>query len=60
MDVLLHEVLRKINSGVMSFMPDSRSPNDMKKFQSIAKYNSTCAQPGLYRSDDSPKKFRIC
>ena len=37
MDVLLHEALRKINSGVKSFEPDSSSSDDIKKFQSLAK-----------------------
>ncbi|SDE96811.1 abortive infection family protein [Phytopseudomonas seleniipraecipitans] len=36
-DILLHEVLRKIHSGVKSFGPESSSPNDLKKFQDIAK-----------------------
>lgn len=37
MDVLLHEVLRKIHSGVKSFEPDSSSSDDIKNFQSLAK-----------------------
>ncbi|HCF9254930.1 TPA: abortive infection family protein [Pseudomonas aeruginosa] len=37
MDLLLHEVLRKINSGVTSFKPESFSPEDLKKFQPFAK-----------------------
>ena len=36
-DVLLHEVLRKIHSGVTSFEPVSASPDDIKNFQSLAK-----------------------
>lgn len=36
-DVLLHEVLRKIHLGVTSFEPDSSSPDDIKNFQSLAK-----------------------
>ena len=37
MDVLLHEVLRKIHSGMMSFKSDSRSLDDINRFQSFAK-----------------------
>lgn len=37
MDVLLHEILRKIHSGVRSFQPDSSSPEDIINFQRIAK-----------------------
>lgn len=37
MDILLHEVLRKIKSGSTCFEPSSDSPEDMKKFQPIAK-----------------------
>lgn len=37
LDILLHEVLRKINSGVSSFNPESQSLDDLKKFQKIAK-----------------------
>lgn len=37
MDVFLHEALRNIHSGVMSFKPESPSPDDIKKFQNLAK-----------------------
>lgn len=37
MDILMHEVLRKINSGVTSFSPTSSSTDDIKNFQSLAK-----------------------
>lgn len=37
MDLLMHEVLRKIQSGLMSFKPGSSSPDDMRQFQSVAK-----------------------
>lgn len=37
MDMLLHEVLRKIQAGKKSFGPDSSSLDDLEKFQSIAK-----------------------
>ncbi|MNZ61932.1 hypothetical protein D3C78_800360 [compost metagenome] len=37
LDILLHEVLRKIKSGVNSFYPNSQSLDDLKKFQSTAK-----------------------
>lgn len=37
MDILLHEVLRKIHSGVTSFKPNSSSHDDIKNFQSFAK-----------------------
>ncbi|MCY1351584.1 hypothetical protein D9M68_169590 [compost metagenome] len=36
-DRLLHEVLRKIQSGAKSFGPDSSSLDDLKKFQKFAK-----------------------
>lgn len=37
MDILLHEVLRRIKAGAKSFSPDSLSLDDLQKFQPIAK-----------------------
>ncbi len=37
MDVWLHEVLRKINSGTITFEPEDSTSDGKKKFQSLAK-----------------------